>query len=122
MKDEIKEKIKAYYIGNDIDEILDYITNLQKYYNDNLNKYEELLVKYSNLQKENEILKENAIHNDKVVDEAKWNEMLYKSRNEKAREYIKNKQELNKMFGTITLSKDSQNELLNILGGDDNDF
>lgn len=45
----------------------------------------------------------------------------YKSRNEKAIEYIKNKQELNKMFGTITLSKDSQNELLNILGGDDNE-
>lgn len=30
MKDEnIKEKIKAYYIGNDIDKLLDYITNLQ---------------------------------------------------------------------------------------------
>ena len=43
----------------------------------------------------------------------------YKSRNEKAIEYIKNKQELNKMFGTITLSKDSQNELLSILGGDE---
>lgn len=45
----------------------------------------------------------------------------YKSRCEKAIEYIKNKQELNKMFGTITLSRDSQNELLNILGGDDNE-
>lgn len=31
------------------------------------------------------------------------------------REYIKNKQELNKMFGVITLSKDSQNELLDIV-------
>lgn len=30
MKDEIKEKIKAYYVDNDIDEILDYITNLQE--------------------------------------------------------------------------------------------
>lgn len=28
-KDEIKEKIKAYYFANDIDKILDYITNLQ---------------------------------------------------------------------------------------------
>ena len=37
---------------------------------------------------------------------------------DKAIEYIKDKQELNKMFGTITLSKDSQNELLNILKGD----
>lgn len=30
MKDEIKEKIKAYYVANDIDKILDYITNLQE--------------------------------------------------------------------------------------------
>ena len=30
MKDEIKEKIKAYYVANDIDEVLDYITNLQE--------------------------------------------------------------------------------------------
>ena len=31
------------------------------------------------------------------------------------REYVENKQKLNKMFGTITLSKDSQKELLEIL-------
>ena len=30
MKEEIKEKIKAYYIGNDIDEIIDCINNLQE--------------------------------------------------------------------------------------------
>ena len=30
MEEEIKEKIKAYYVANDIDEILDYITNLQE--------------------------------------------------------------------------------------------
>lgn len=29
--------------------LLDYITNLEQYYNDNVNKYEELLVKYSTL-------------------------------------------------------------------------
>lgn len=40
------------------------------------------------LQEENERLKENAIHNDKVVDKARWNEMIYKSRNEKAIEYL----------------------------------
>ena len=34
----------------------------------------------------------------------------------KAIEYIKDKQELNKMFGNITLSKESQKELLEILG------
>ena len=42
-----------------------------------------------------------------------------KTRIDKAIEFIKNKQELNKMFGTITLQKDSQNELLHILQGDD---
>ena len=30
MSEEIKEKIKAYYIANDIDEILNYITSLQQ--------------------------------------------------------------------------------------------
>ena len=35
---------------------------------------------------------------------------------DKAIEYIKEKQELNKMFGNITLSKESQKELLEILG------
>lgn len=30
MNEEIKEKIKAYYIANDIDKILNYITNLQQ--------------------------------------------------------------------------------------------
>ena len=43
---------------------------------------------FKKLIKENERLKENAIHNDKVVDKAKWNEMLYKSRIEKALKYI----------------------------------
>lgn len=42
MKDEIKEKIKAYYVANDIDEILDYITNLQeKYKNSQITLAEE---------------------------------------------------------------------------------
>lgn len=39
-----------------------------------------------------------------------------KTKNDKAIKYIKEKQKLNYMFGTITLSKDSQNELLEILG------
>ena len=36
--------------------LLDYITNLQECYNDNVNRYEELIEKYSNLQEENEKL------------------------------------------------------------------
>ena len=48
------------------------------------------------LQKENKILKENAEHNDKVVDKVNWENMLLKKENEqlkdnlnKLREYIK---------------------------------
>ena len=39
-----------------------------------------------------------------------------RNRIDKAIEYIKEKQELNKMFGNITLSEESQKELLAILG------
>lgn len=49
-----------------------------------------LLDYITNLQQENEMLKDNAIHNDKVVDKARWNEMIYKSKVEKAVEYINN--------------------------------
>ena len=57
MSEEIKEKIKAYYIANDIDKILNYITSLQQKVeqlekeNDKLNK--ELGI----FQRENDLLK-----------------------------------------------------------------
>ena len=51
---------------------------------------DNLLLDYiTNLQQENERLKDNAIHNDKVVDKARWNEMIYKSILEKAVKYYK---------------------------------
>lgn len=73
MEDEIKEildilnknkneiRTYCYYPDDvlscyDLIKVLDYITNLQKYYNDIVNKYEELLVKYSDLQEENKRL------------------------------------------------------------------
>jgi predicted RNase H-like nuclease (RuvC/YqgF family) len=40
------------------------------------------------LKKENNILKENAEHNDKVVDNVNWENMLLKKRISKAIEYI----------------------------------
>ena len=104
MKDEIKEildKLKSnnYPFGIatiDINKLEDYITNLQE---------------------ENRILKENAEHNDKVVDKAKWNEMIYKSRNEKAIEYIK--QQDMKYYGAVVENK--MKIILNILQGEDKD-
>ena len=105
--------------------ILDCITDLQerkitkedvdKYFKENMcvsfdkfienwNEQEEWTNYY---RKENKRLKENAIHNDKVVDKAKWNEMLYKSRCKKALEYN------NKNIHSRTLN--------NILRGSDKD-
>lgn len=112
MNDEIKielYKLKQFaYKSNSIDmayinimvnKIEDYITNLQeenkflKLNNPEMNIehfriIKENKIKIDRLRKENKILRENAEHNDKVVDKAKWNEMLYKQRIDKAIEYI----------------------------------
>ena len=110
--------------------ILDYITNLQEKVNQYENPDDMTLFymwldekakdKMKQLQKENERLKENVIHNDKVVDEAKWNEMLYKSRNEKAIEKIKKIQKNAIKYGADHDAIMCQ-DLLNILQGDDKD-
>lgn len=65
---EIKEKIKAYYIGNDIDELLDHITNLEQKINQYENPDDMILFymwldekakdKMKQLKQENERLKE----------------------------------------------------------------
>lgn len=93
MKDEIKEKIKAYYIGNDIDKVLDCITNLQE---------------------ENEI-----IHKD--FNELSEKYFFEKSRNEKAIECIKilgiDKDTPDKDL----LIRQVLKTLLNILQGEDKD-
>ena len=53
---------KDYYVqdivsGDDLKLLLDYIIKIREYYNDNVNKYEDLIVKYSNLIQENQQLK-----------------------------------------------------------------
>ena len=68
----------------------------------------------TNLQEENNILRQNAEHNDKVVDKARWNEMLYKGRNERAIEYVKNHSII---FDDVSIfDRAEPNELLQILG------
>lgn len=47
--------------------------------------YEQLI---EQLQKENEILKENAENNDKVVDKVNWENQLLKKENEKLKDLI----------------------------------
>ena len=57
--DKLNNKAEHYILYDyEVKQLLDHITNLQKYYNYNVNKYEELILKYSNLQEENEILKD----------------------------------------------------------------
>lgn len=98
--------------------ILDYITNLQeenKRLKAQNTRYE---VKMNNLIQENNVLKENAEHNDKVVDKAKWSEMIYKSRNKKAINYIRMYYYEDLYDDTLTAFED---KLLNILQGSDKD-
>ena len=44
---------------------------------------------YEQLQQENKILKENAEHNDKVVDKVNWENVLLKKENEQLKEELK---------------------------------
>ena len=78
MNDEIKEKIKAYYVANDIDKILDYITNLQQ-------ENERLQINLGLKM----FIKHTELNFCKLEDELED----YKSRCEKAVEYIENAQE-----------------------------
>lgn len=103
MNNEIKE-IHISFPG----QILDYV--------DTKEHLLDLFNYITNLEQENKILRKNAEHNDKVVDNARWNEMIYKSRNKKAIEYIKS---YKNDYAPYELSNYNIRELLNILGGDE---
>ena len=49
---------------------------------------EVVLSEIENLQQENKILKENAEHNDKVVDKVNWENMLLKKENKQLQEEL----------------------------------
>jgi len=89
MNDDVKEKIKAYYVANDIDEIIDYITNLQQ---------------------ENERLNHQLEVQKELTERNRLRKHCYKTRIEKAVEYIK----INFVEDIITVKT-----LLNILNGSD---
>lgn len=77
MNDEIKEKIKAYYVANDIDELLDYITNLQQENEDNLKCINSLKEQLESVIKNNqELLEKWHKNNDKIVNLISENERL----------------------------------------------
>ena len=55
---------------------------------DKYKRYMELYDEIERLNKENNILKKNAEHNDKVVDNVNWENMFFKEIIDKAIEYI----------------------------------
>ena len=50
--------------------------------------FKELFNEMSNWKEENKILRENAEHNDKVVDKVNWENMLLKKENEQLKDLI----------------------------------
>lgn len=114
MSEEIKEKIKAYYIGKDIDEILDYIINLQekiKIYekNQTYGDYVGTVNELAELKEENDRLSVEL--NENMIER---NQFL--SRNEKAIEF--NKKVLKESwYGGY--EKENATRNINILKGSD---
>ena len=50
--------------------------------------------KVEELEQENKILKENAEHNDKVVDKVNWENQLLKKENQKLKEQLQQKEDI----------------------------
>ncbi len=99
--DDIKVVDKDFYIKSQMkSDVIKYITILEE--------------ENERLKKENTILKENAEHNDKVVDKARWNEMIYKSRCDLAYEYIIRHK---RKDGFLNLNEWQTEELLKNIGG-----
>lgn len=58
-----------------------------------MNKKEVVLNEIENLEQENKILKDNAEHNEKVVDKVNWENMLLKKENQELKKDIHKLQE-----------------------------
>lgn len=74
-----------------------------------LNK-NDLIKTIKKLYVENKILRKNAEHNDKVVNEARWRANIYKSRIYKAIEYIKD-YDVFKEFSFPLMKRDEENQV-----------
>lgn len=76
-------------------------------YETRCNVTEEIIKEIEQLQQKNEILKENAEHNDKVVDKVNWENMLLKKENKQLKDELKNKPDTQ-----ITLQDDKGNKFM----------
>ena len=122
LKEEMKERClnKGQYIDENAKAKFDMLCHL-----------EDFEIQYWELLKENKILKENAEHNDKVVDKVNWENMLLKKENKqlkeekrKVRDYINKhcvNEKISKEVGYKCYTMADTNELekiMKILGDD----
>ena len=90
------------------------------------NKYEKIITLTTELYEENEILKENAQNNDKVVDKINRENQLLKTKIKNAIEYINKYENIKAYYEYIdedgyeeyNYNEDFKKELLHILQGD----
>ena len=82
-KEEIKAMIKDCVYSEDG---ITYMSNKQ--YNNYIDMIEQLQQENQSLEKENKILRENAEHNDKVVDKVNWENQKLKKQLEEAKEEL----------------------------------
>lgn len=88
--DEVMHYFNYWYKEEDVYSINRYLS---------LKDFNYISNKYQELQQENEMLKDNAIHNDKVVDKVNWENMLLKKENRKYKEVIDKVSSLIKLYG-----------------------
>ena len=79
------------------------INKLQKELNEENLQCSKYSIELNNLKQENKILKENAEHNDKVVDKVNWENMLLKGENKQL------KDNWNKLREWIVYNKHNEN-------------
>ena len=80
------------FTNKELKMIDDYIKELESYKYNMDRDYLRLEKENQSLKKENKILRENAEHNDKVVDKVNWENQKLKKQIDKSIEYIQNHQ------------------------------
>lgn len=121
-EEEIKEsylKLPNVTVG-ELQDVVDFMEDndieyVEFYEKDLKQQIEDLEQKVEQLEKENKILKENAEHNDKVVDKVNWENMLLKGKLKDLKERIMLKQLRLVNEETYNILHSDLNELLEVL-------
>ena len=99
MNNEEIEELKEFTIDlNDIDEIALGLEICSKKSNMVIQEFIDTIIQLQqenqSLEKENKILRENAEHNDKVVDKVNWENQLLKKQQKEFIEYLENEKNI----------------------------